>query len=75
MSLCTGYILFSIKTGLPMLPSILLIFSVDNVMAVTMKPWIEMDAADVNKVEIKQKWTFSAIQLRYPQVPVQEQKA
>lgn len=58
-----------------MLPSILLIFSVDNIMVVTMKPWIEMVAADVNKVEIKQKWTFSAIRLRYPQVSVQEQQA
>lgn len=60
-----------------MLPSILLIFSVDNIMAVTMRPWIEMDAADVNKVEIKKKkkWTFSAIRLLYPQVSVQEQQA
>lgn len=58
-----------------MLPSILLIFSVDNIMAVTMRPWIEMDAADVNKVEIKEKWTLSAIRLRYPQVSVQEQQA
>lgn len=41
-----------------MLPSILLIFSVDNIMAVTMRPWIEMDAADVNKVEIKKKVNF-----------------